>query len=207
MTSIYNLAHLSQGTKQDVMGPVQDDEALVLYAIVRALRIKTVLEIGGLSGYSAQNFLEAVGDNGRVFTCDINPMEKLANNHFFIHKDAAKITKEDLHGLKIELLFFDCHLYDVQMGLLEVLERDEMIDNDLIIALHDTNTHPQQFVPWAYQVSQGWVHQKDERMMVNKLAGRGWQSICLHPSQDKHNSSFPYRHGLTIMKRFQPLDV
>lgn len=189
------------------MGPIQDDEALVLYAIVRALRIKTVLEIGGLSGYSAQNFLEAVGDNGRVFTCDINPMEKLANNHFFIHKDAAKITKEDLHGLKIELLFFDCHLYDVQMGLLEVLERDEMIDNDLIIALHDTNTHPQQFVPWAYQVSQGWVHQKDERMMVNKLAGRGWQSICLHPSQDKHNSSFPYRHGLTIMKRFQPLDV
>jgi hypothetical protein len=207
MTSIYSLSHLSQGSKQDVMGPIQDDEALVLYAIVRALRIKTVLEIGGLSGYSAQNFLEAVGDNGRVFTCDINPMEKLANNHFFIHKDAAKVTKEDLHGLKIELLFFDCHLYDVQMGLLEVLERDEMIDNDLIIALHDTNTHPQQFVPWAYQVSQGWVHQKDERMMVNKLAGRGWQSICLHPSQDKHNSSFPYRHGLTIMKRFQPLDV
>jgi hypothetical protein len=207
MTSIYSLSHLSQGNKQDVMGPVQDDEALVLYAIVRALRINTVLEIGGLSGYSAQNFLQAVGDNGKVFTCDINPMTQLADNHFFIHKDAAKITKEDLHGVKVELLFFDCHLYDVQMDLLKTLERDKMVDNNLIIALHDTNTHPQQFVPWAYETSQGWVHQKAERMMVNELIGRGWQAICLHPSQDKYESSFPFRHGLTIMKRFQPLSV
>ena len=42
-------------------GPLcaQDDEALLLYAITRGMRCRTVVEIGGLSGYSGRNFLAA----------------------------------------------------------------------------------------------------------------------------------------------------
>lgn len=40
--------------------PLQDDEALFLYSIVRGLRLSSVLEIGGLRGYSALNFLQAM---------------------------------------------------------------------------------------------------------------------------------------------------
>lgn len=39
---------------------LQDDEALLLYSIVRGLRFSSVLEIGGLRGYSARNFLQAM---------------------------------------------------------------------------------------------------------------------------------------------------
>lgn len=205
--SIYNLSHLSQEHAQCVVGPIQDDEALVLYAIIKALRIKTVFEIGGLSGYSAKNFLQAVGPDGKVFTCDINPVPVLADNHCFIHKDAKRIKKEDLQGEKIELLFFDCHLYDVQMTLLRNLQKEKVVDDSLVIALHDTNTHPDKFVPWAYETRQGWVHQKDERKMVNDLAADGWQALCLHPTKEKHDDNLPFRHGLTIMKRFEPLMV
>ena len=38
-------------------GPVQRDEALVLYSLVRAIRPQTVVEIGFLRGDSAFNFL------------------------------------------------------------------------------------------------------------------------------------------------------
>ena len=62
----YNLSHLTQPDDQLVFGPVQDDEALFLYAVVRVMRLRRILEVGGLGGYSARNFLEATGPNGRV---------------------------------------------------------------------------------------------------------------------------------------------
>jgi predicted O-methyltransferase YrrM len=57
----FDLSHLVQPRSQAVGGPIQDDEALLLYAIVRVMRLRTILEIGGLDGYSARNFLKAVG--------------------------------------------------------------------------------------------------------------------------------------------------
>ena len=48
---------------------IDDDEALLLYAVVRGLRMSRVLEIGGLSGYSAKNFLQAMTPTkGVVYT-------------------------------------------------------------------------------------------------------------------------------------------
>ena len=43
----YNFDHLIQSDKQDVLGPIQDDEALFLYSIIRGCRLSRVLEIGG----------------------------------------------------------------------------------------------------------------------------------------------------------------
>ena len=56
----YDLSHLSQPENQNVSGPIQDDEALFLYSIIRGCRLERILEIGGLSGYSAKNFLQAL---------------------------------------------------------------------------------------------------------------------------------------------------
>jgi len=57
----YDLAHIGwQGRKQDVVGPLQDDEALLMFALSRALGVNRVLEIGSLNGDSARNFLSAV---------------------------------------------------------------------------------------------------------------------------------------------------
>lgn len=49
---------------------MQDDEALLLYAVVRGMRMSRVLEIGGLSGYSTKNFLQAMTPtNGTMYDC------------------------------------------------------------------------------------------------------------------------------------------
>lgn len=40
-----------------------------------------------------------------------------------------------------------------------ILANASLITNDTILALHDTNTHPEKQVDWAYETAQGWVHQ------------------------------------------------
>jgi predicted O-methyltransferase YrrM len=49
------------------MGLIQDDEALFLFGLIRVVRIKRILEIGGLNGYSALNFLKALEHSPRLY--------------------------------------------------------------------------------------------------------------------------------------------
>ncbi len=199
----YNLSHLTQEDNQKVGGPIQDDEALFLYSLIKGMRIKTVFEIGGLFGYSAKNFLEAVGEDGFVFTCDINPVPMIDKNHIFLHKNALDITKDDFDGKIIELMFFDCHDYDVQMKVFENFSEHNIINDDTVLVFHDTNTHPQKFFDFAYETEEGWIHQTAERRMVNTLYDRGWNPFCLHTKHSKHSPKFPYRHGITVMTKFE----
>ena len=104
----YNLSHLSQPENQDVWGPIQDDEALFLYSIIRGCRLERILEIGGLSGYSANNFLQALSfnKNGVLYTCDINPVPVLAKNHIVIIKNALDLTIDELGNKPLDMVFF-----------------------------------------------------------------------------------------------------
>ena len=71
-TSKYDLNHLKQET-QLVYGPIQDDEALLLFGLVKALRPKTVIEFGYSGGVSALNFLKALDEDDKLYSYDINP--------------------------------------------------------------------------------------------------------------------------------------
>lgn len=203
----YNLSHLTQLDDQAVGGPIQDDEALLLFALVRVMRLKRILEVGGLSGYSAMNFLQAVGPEGTVFTVDIDPVPTLAPNHIVIQKNVEELTSHELGHDPIDLLFFDCHVYDAQMKALERLQSAGLVVDETVIALHDTNLHPKQFASWAYPVEDGWVHQAVERKMVNDLKGLGYEVIPFHTKMDAHDDSFPYRHGVTIARKFKQLSL
>lgn len=208
ITKHYDLSHLNGPVDQAVEGPIQDDEALFLYSIVIGMRLKRILEIGGLGGYSAVNFLKAIGDDGVMYTVDINPIRTLADNHIFIHKNANDIVAKDIDNKPIELLFFDCHDYDAQMNLFNRLTNQNMINDNTIIVLHDTNTHPKQFFKWAYQINESeWVHQDVERKMVNYFHDIGYNIFSLHTDSSKHNDEFPYRHGITVCQKFRYLKI
>ncbi|MGI9337296.1 MAG: hypothetical protein ACR2P4_02145, partial [Gammaproteobacteria bacterium] len=128
----YDLSHLVQSDNQYVLGPVQDDEALLLYAVVRGMRMRTILEVGGLSGFSALNFTRALPpkSNGVVMTIDIDAVRKVADNHHVVIKPAQDVTADDLRpvlaaydtGGCFDLVFFDAHHYEGQMGLLKNLQ-------------------------------------------------------------------------------------
>jgi len=204
----YDLSHLTQQPDQSVLGPVQDDEALVMYAMIKGMRSRRVLEIGGLGGYSATNFVRAIdhgdGTRGTVYTVDLNRVPQVAGNHVCIRKDAADVSAADVDNEPLDVVFFDCHEYDAQMAMFVRLCKERMITDDTVLLLHDTNLHPIRTVPWAREVEGGFVHQSVERDMVNQFKDSfGYDCVSIRTRKAVHNDFLPYRHGLTICQKFE----
>ncbi len=210
----YDLSHLTQESTQNVWGPIQDDEALFLYSIIRSSRISRILEIGGLDGYSARNFLQAMSlsKNPVLYTCDLVEVPKLADNHKIIVKNALHITKEDLDNREIEMVFFDCHDY-VQVDIFFKLRDQKLIGDNTIIALHDTNLHyspyhkpGENIITHKYlKEEDGYVHQEVERFMANMFKHLGYDVFSINTTKDKHDENFPIRHGITVCRKFKKL--
>jgi predicted O-methyltransferase YrrM len=211
----YPLAHLTQPADQAVVGPIQDDEALLLFALIRVMGLTRILEVGGLEGYSAQNFLSAVGPGGMVYSVDIRPVHPLGPNHIAIQRDAGSICPADVDETPLDLVFFDCHVYDAQMAMFHRLRAAGMITSRTVLALHDTNLHPGPIEPWpfetpaeTYEIAPGqWVHQKVERQMVNDFKIMGYDVLNLDTEISAHGRHLPYRHGLSIARIFKSLRV
>lgn len=205
----YDLTHLTQSESQEVIGPIQDDEALFLYSIVRGMRLSRILEVGGLRGYSAVNFLKALEKSKKavLYTVDLNKVRKISENHKVITKDIRDLTREDLDNEPIDLIFFDCHNFDAQILAYKRLLRKGLITDRTILALHDTNLHPRKYTESSYKISSGYVHQKAERMMVNYFKKLGYDVFSLHTDMKIHDSKFPFRHGISICSKFQKLRV
>jgi predicted O-methyltransferase YrrM len=206
----YDLTHLGQPYFQSFFGKnnstssmhtIQDDEALFLYAIIRGSMLKNILEVGGLKGYSAQNFLAAIEpmNDGFVYTVDINPVKSRGVNHKTIQKNVAQLTSFDVDGKIMDMVFFDCNDM-VQMDMYHNLVKEGIITDDTILALHDTNLH-------YINSTEGTVHQPVEREMVNIFKSLGYDCFCLHTDASKHGVRFPFRHGITVCKKFKPLTV
>ncbi len=196
----YNLNHLTQPSSQNLLGPIQDDEALVLFSIIRTSRLKRIVEIGGLSGYSAKNFLEAT-DGGTVITIDINSVPNMGLGHNTITKSAADVTKEEI-GERVDMVFFDCHHFEASLSFFNNMIEGGIIDDDTILVLHDTNLHYNKITPDSFHNGEGWVHQVAERDLTNHFFDLGYQVLSLGTKPHSHNETFPYRHGLTICKKF-----
>ena len=201
----YDLSHLTQPEDQAVMGPIQDDEALFLYSIIRGMRLKRILEIGG--GYSTKNFHQALRGEGMLYTADVEPMPVLGPNHKVILKNVLFIYPEDVDNAPLDLVFFDCHDYKFQMAMFIRLRDHGCITDDTIIALHDTNLHPQKFLKDAYPIDEGFVHVVMERQMTNDFKDMGYDVFSLHTNKLAHNPSFPFRHGVSICRKFKYLKV
>lgn len=207
----YDLSHLRQPGHQRVAGPIQDDEALLLYAVVRVMRIRRVLEVGGLAGYSARNFLQAMdGDDGvAMYTVDLNPVPSISPWHYTIQRDCGSLQPADVHDRPLDLIFFDAHVVEPQLQLLARLESFGLVRANTVLALHDTDLHNKTFrqnPPVRDTDGQvGYVHQAAEREMVNRLRRQGWDALCFHMPLDRCDDRLGVRHGLTLMRKFQHL--
>jgi hypothetical protein len=207
----YDLGHLSQPGHQRVVGPIQDDEALLLYALVRVMRMRRVLEVGGLAGYSARNFLQAMdGDDGvTMYTVDLSPVPSISPWHYTIQRDCGSLQPADVHNLPLDLVFFDAHVVAPQLQLLARLESFGLVHANTVLALHDTDLHIEpvrQNPPVRDTDGQvGFVHQAAEREMVNRLRRQGWDALCFHMPLERCDERLGVRHGLTLMRKFQHL--
>lgn len=145
--SHYDLTHLHRDN-QPRLGPVQDDEALLLYGIVRTVRPRTIVEFGTSHGFSALNWLHAIADDpdARVYSYDILPypaaqaLEDSDPRFIFHGKSQADFEAADVENRLVELAFFDAgHLVEYSLRAFERLLPS--LTMNAIIAVHDTGLH------------------------------------------------------------------
>ena len=214
-----DVSHLGlQRVEQDVIGPMQDDESLLLFALVRTSHVRRVLEIGGLHGESAMNFLRALKHKQRavVYTIDRNRVDKIEMRHIPIQKDALKFTPADIGNEPVDLLLLDCHALRAQQHLVQALFNHNLLSKGAYIVLHDTGLHHGQFFkadpmlglhPWPTNDSEYFIHQAVERQLGTWIAEKyAWQRLSFH---DDSPTGTPqkFRHGLTVMQAPSDLGV
>ena len=210
----YNLEHLTQDSTQSTPGPIQDDEALLMFSLIKVTRIKRILELGAGNGYSAKNFCEAIGNNGTVYSVDWGidaHCPVYADNHKVITKNVADVQAEDVDNQPIDLVFFDCHAYEAELCVFQNLKREGIITDKTIFIFHDTNLLPSEnalgYPNISYEVTDGWVFCPPERQLVNDFKEMGYDIINLGTTKDVHGEHLPYRCGLSIARKFVPLEL
>lgn len=141
-----NLEHL-ENFKTYAHGPIQQDEALFLYAVCKMIRPRVVLEFGIQDGLSTHNFALAKDPECLLFSFDIDPqcvrkgIEKLHGipNCILRAKDCRDFVPEDVQNLPVDICFVDCahKLATNQVCIRRVMP---CMSSTGIFAIHDTGT-------------------------------------------------------------------
>jgi hypothetical protein len=100
------------------------------------------------------------------------------------------------------MVFFDAHVYEPQVTLYETLLNNNIIDDNVLLSFHDTDLHPQRFCN-SYFIDNGWCHQPVERKLVEYFKTQGFDAMCFHTNMEE--TTIPFRHGITLMKKYQKL--
>jgi len=215
-----DLSHLPWYQEQDANGPVQREEALLLYALVRVLRPAVVVDIGFSRGRSALNFLLAMPASSRLYSFDNTDVgESLAASDFrhypnftFKRKSQDEISAADVGCLPVDLVLLDAsHDLGTNIRTFEALER--LLADHAVLVVHDTGVWARNcFGPVQEEIARGhgdnWVsadqyqHRPQEREFVNWIRENHDEFGRLHLE-----STRTLRHGMTIFQRQRVLQT
>jgi len=204
----YYLKHLRRFSDY-VVGPIQRDEALFLYALVKMVDPKTIVEFGFYKGASATNFLKAMSSDARLYSYDISNASmrfagKIRDSRFrFILKSLTAFVPSDTDNRPIDLAFFDAsHDFDLNVAAFEKVKG--CLNERGLVVVHDTGAHYVDSnrcqTPTGYflggQPDAGYIHQPNERKFVNYIrkSDQNFEQIHLH-------CTTKFRHGLTVLQR------
>jgi predicted O-methyltransferase YrrM len=209
-----DLSHLP-AYDEIVLGPVQRDEALLLYGLVRAIRPATVVEIGLAHGHNAYNLLRALDEDARLYSFDVDPIcEQVAQRRFaddprfaFRLRSQDEVASADLDGRPADFVFLDgAHDLDMNRATFERLL--PLLSSHAIVAVHDTGTVSRRFMEdWREEIqrTERWIGddyepQPAERAFVNWVREAHPDFAQIH----LHTDRVP-RFGVTLLQRSGPL--
>jgi hypothetical protein len=195
-----NIAWLADYT-EEALGPIQRDEALLLYAFARAVGLRRVLEFGAGKGHSARVWLEAGCD--QVFSMDpwispeVRALAAAYGDRLTIIEGDMRTYESSMTG-PLDLVFFDA-AHDPAANLATLARLAEIPP---WILIHDTGTWAAEHMTPAHRAfpglatpDGGLVHQPGEVIFAAILEKQpGLQRIDFH-------SIRALRHGLTLFQR------
>jgi len=182
---------------------------MLLYALVKTVDPKTIVEFGFYKGHSATNFLKAMSSDARLFSYDISDSamqlaRKINDRRFrFIFKSQDEFNPSDINNRPIDLVFFDAS-HDFKLNVATFEEVRKYLSERAFLVVHDTGTWHGDLkglqTPEGYfldaSIGIGYVHQPGERNLVNYIRehDKDFDQIHMH-------STSKFRHGLTVLQR------
>lgn len=197
-----DVSHLHSYSEEEAYGPIQREEALLLFAFARVIRPRVIVEFGFASGHSAYNFAHAC--TADIYSYDPDPfIERPGHGVTLIRKRQEDFDAEDIGSRDIDICFFDAsHSYDAN---LTTFKRLGALINRGTIIVHDTGTWARRHMREVHLAHPGpWIndqekaHRPDERRFVNYLCQNGWTALHAHSLEC-------VRHGLTFLQRVRLL--
>lgn len=209
--------HLLSYRENDVVGPLQRAEALLLNAVVQVVVPKVVVEFGFFAGHSAFNFLRALAPGAKLYSYDIADYSAETaraafrgfENFRFLLKSQDQFEPADIDHQKIDLVFFDA-VHDFQLNQSTWTRVLPSLAERALVVVHDTGTWGRADALATFPASElneeRWInenefeHQPGERQFVNWIRAEYPEYSAIH-----FHSLATLRHGLTILQRNEPL--
>jgi predicted O-methyltransferase YrrM len=216
-------SHLLSFREEDI-GPLQRDEALALFALVRVLRPRTIVEFGFLNGHSALNFLLASDPECRVYSFDITEKSEAIARQCLGHEQRFRFTRKsqdefapvDIEGRAIDLCFLDAS-HDLALNHRTFERLLPQLSDRALVAVHDTGLWHRAHLKQTHldftvsPVGRGlgrWLDADryqpvvEEREFVNELRQRHPEFAQIHL-----HSARTHRNGLTLLQKNGPLET
>lgn len=194
---------------EEVVGPVQREEGLLLFGLTRVIRPRVVVELGYGWGASASVLLAGLAADAELYSVDVAPKVPVSQRtdvrFHFVNKDLRDLAPADIQDRTLELLFFDAAHDSLET---KQTAYDSLADNlsaEALVIIHDTGVWRKEFMgAQTVAIKNGtwitpdlYVHQPNERAFAKWLVDqRGYRRIDLF-------STRCFRHGLSILQKPQ----
>jgi predicted O-methyltransferase YrrM len=213
-----NTNHLTTYREENVMGPLQREEALTIFSLVKMTRPQTIVEFGFHCGHSAFNFIQAIDPTACLYSFDIaDESEQIARDYFshfpnfqFKKKSQADFNKGDVEGRMIDFVLLDAS-HDLALNKMTWEALAPCLSPTAIVAIHDTGTWVKKFhgeghrsyakdEPGNWLNDEEYQHCPDERRFVNWVADSYPEFQVLHL-----HSLHCIRNGITLIQKQRKL--
>jgi predicted O-methyltransferase YrrM len=208
----YNLNYLNQYyTNEYASGPIQRDEAIFMFGLLKMIRPNVCLEFGFLRGHSAYTILNAIADDAALYSIDndryandvAGKYVKKYKNFKFINKNQDEISQVDFDNKKIDFVLFDAS-HELKFNIASYKIIQPSLSKNAFIVIHDTglwnkklmrNNRYNELKNIDYKEVEGNIaHQINERRFANWIITEKPEYGILH----FHTLNI-IRHGLTVI--------
>ena len=174
------------------LGPIQNEDVLLLQAVIKMTCPINLVELGYLNGYSTSKLLEVMLPEAKLTSYDNTVRVSNVTDERFTFKNQSQT---EVNETDIDFIFFDAS-HDLKINI-ETWKNLKLTDN-AIIAIHDTGLWNKMVMDTGgYWLDEGYAHRPDETLFVNWLKEnyQEYQVINFHTTKQT-------RHGITLLQKY-----
>lgn len=179
------------------LGNIQEEDVLLIQAVIRMTAPLKCVEFGYLNGFSAQSMLNVMRPDAKLISYDNSIIGNIQDPRFtFKHKSQTEYEEEG-----IDFVFFDAS-HDFELNRETFNKVVGTLNDGAIVAVHDTGLWNEMVLDTGgHWVGGGYAHRVGEREFVNWVSKtHSFKPIHFHSMRE-------LRHGMTLLQKNDKLKI